>query len=133
MDSNDNSFRQNFETLLALFKKLADKMAEGDVPGTNPAFANQFKMMLSQYEMMKHMMPQDIPDQFREPFRLMMENMIQQLKEEVGDDIIPEKENREEMKSGIDEIEKMLRSPGIDPAEVDKLLDRLTELKTKKR
>jgi hypothetical protein len=134
MDANDKSFRQNFETLLALFKKLADKMSEGEIQGMNPEFANQFRMMLSQYEMMKHMMPHNIPEQFREPFRQMMENMIHQLKVEVGDEMIfnPEqKELVEEEEQTIEEIEKLLGRPGLNPAEMDKLLDKLVELKSK--
>ena len=132
MDSNDQSFRENFETLLALFKKLADKMSEGDIPGMNPQFAGQFKVMLSQYEMMKHMMPDDIPEKFREPFRQMMENMIHQLKEEVGEDIIIPPGKREEKERTIEEIEEMLSRPGLNPGEMDKLLDRLTDIKLKK-
>ena len=132
MDSNDQSFRENFETLLALFKKLADKMSEGDIPGMNPQFAGQFKLMLSQYEMMKHMMPDDIPEKFREPFRQMMENMIHQLKEEVGEDIVIPPGKREEKERTIEEIEEMLSRPGLNPGEMDKLLDRLTDIKLKK-
>jgi hypothetical protein len=135
MDSNDKSFRENFETLLALFKKLADKMSEGEIQGMNPEFASQFKTMLNQYEMMKHMMPHNIPEQFREPFRQMMENMIHQLKEEVGDDLIDEHargEHTNEREKSIEEIEEMLCRPALEPAEIDRLLDKLTELKAKK-
>ncbi len=131
MDSNDKSFRENFETLLALFKRLADKMSEGEIQGMNPEFASQFKTMLNQYEMMKHMMPHNIPEQFREPFRQMMENMIHQLKVEVGEDLIVEQVVNEREKT-IEEIEEMLRRPALEPAEMDKLLDRLTELKSNK-
>ncbi len=132
MDSNDQSFRENFETLLVLFKKLADKMSEGDIPGMNPQFAGQFKLMLSQYEMMKHMMPDDIPEKLREPFRQMMENMIHHLKEEVGEDIFNTPGKRAEKERTIEEIEVMLSRPGLDPGEIDKLLDRLTDIKLKK-
>ncbi len=132
MDSNDQSFRENFETLLALFKKLADKMSEGDIPGMDPQFAGQFKLMLSQYEMMKHMMPDDIPEKFREPFRQMMENMIHHLKEEVSEDIINLPGKSEEKERTIEEIEQMLGRPGLETGEMDKLLDKLTDLKLKK-
>ncbi len=149
MDSNDQSFRDNFETLLALFKKLADKMSEGNLSGTNPQFAGQFKLMLNQYEMMKHMMPDDIPEKFREPFRQMMENMITQLRSEVGEDLLnehPGTEKKEEAKlpagkkasetnpadNTQKEIEDLLSRPGLDPGEMDKLLDRLAEIKSKK-
>ncbi|MFO7922503.1 MAG: hypothetical protein R6U58_02280 [Bacteroidales bacterium] len=132
MNSNDNSFRHDFETLMALFKKLADKMSEGEIPGMNPQFTNQFKMMLSQYEMMKHMMPDDIPEQFREPFRQMMENMIYQLKEEVGEDMVIASEKQEDKDRTIEEIEQMLSRPGLEPGEMDKLLDKLADLKSKK-
>ncbi|TVR74633.1 MAG: hypothetical protein EA408_02710 [Marinilabiliales bacterium] len=146
MERKDDSFRQNFETLLALFKKLADKMSEGEIEGVNPQFAGQFRMMLNQYEMMKNMMPDDIPEHLREPFRQMMEKMIHQLKDEIGEDIIltsPRKgvSRETEMPSSgegsdedttISEIEDNLRKPGLDPAEIDKLLDRLAELKSQK-
>jgi hypothetical protein len=135
MDSNDKSFRQNFEILLALFKKLADKMAEGEIQGMNPEFSLQFKMMLGQYEMMKHMMPHNIPEQFREPFRQMMENMIHQLKEEVGEDFMLTPEKKEiklEEEQTIGELEELLRQPGLDQVEMDRLLDKLVEIKSKK-
>jgi hypothetical protein len=129
MDQKDQSFSQNFETLMELFKKLAYKMSKGEIPGSDPALSNQFKMMLGQYEMMKHLMPNDIPEQFREPFRQMMETMIIQLKDEVGDDASLTPEKKEETERSIDQIEEMLRKPGLKPAEVDKLLDKLTLLK----
>lgn len=146
MDSNDQSFRDNFETLLALFKKLADKMSEGDLSGTNPQFAGQFKLMLNQYEMMKHMMPDDIPEKFREPFRQMMENMIIQLKNEVGEDLTGEPGKMEDTKQPAakkagdtnpadtteKEILEKLSRPGLDPGEMDNLLDRLADIKSKK-
>ncbi len=133
---------------MALFRKLSDKMSEGEIQGINPQFAGQFKMMLNQYEMMKNMMPDDIPEHLREPFRQMMENMIHQLKDEIGDDILSapgkkedggEPENTSagvtsepEKDKTIGEIEDSLRQPGLDPAEMDKLLDRLAELKSQK-
>ncbi len=137
MDSDNQPFRHNFEVLLSMFKKLADKMSKGEIEGTNPEFAKQFKMMLSQYEMMKHMMPHDIPEQFREPFRHMMENMIYHLQEEIGEDIfMGENEETTEKKSEneitVEDIETMLGRPDLEPAEMDKLLDELTELKSKR-
>ncbi len=146
MDNSENSFRQNFETLLALFRKLADKMSEGEIQGVNPQFAGQFRMMLNQYEMMKNMMPDDIPEHLREPFRQMMENMIHQLKDEIGEDIfltspgkvkssepdLPSSGEGSEKDATIKEIEDSLRRPGLDPGEMDKLLDRLAELKSQK-
>ncbi len=146
MERKDDSFRQNFETLLALFRKLADKMSEGEIQGVNPQFAGQFRMMLNQYEMMKNMMPDDIPEHLREPFRQMMENMIHQLKDEIGEDIfltspgkgessepdLPSTGEGSEKDSTIMEIEDSLRKPGLDPGEMDKLLDRLAELKSQK-
>ncbi len=148
MEQRDDSFRQNFETLMALFRKLSDKLSEGEIQGVNPQFAGQFKMMLNQYEMMKNMMPDDIPEHLREPFRQMMENMIHQLKDEIGDDILltpgkkeegsePDKPSagvtsEQEKDKTIGEIEDSLRQPGLDPGEMDKLLDRLAELKSQK-
>ena len=136
MKSNDKSFRESFDTMLALFKKLADKMSEGELQGMNPEFAKQFKLMLSQYEMMKHMMPNNIPEQFREPFQKMMENMIHQLKKEVGDEpqkvISAQKEAGQKEEQKIEEIEEMLKKPGLDPGEMDELLDKLAEIRQKK-
>ncbi len=133
MESNKKSFKQNFETLLALFKKLAEKMSEGEISGANPQFANQFKIMVSQYETMKNISPEDIPEQLREPFRQMMENMINQLKDEIGEDIIQSPEKQEDKERTITEIENMLSRPGLDSGEMDKLLDKLTDLKSIKR
>ncbi len=137
MNSNDRTFRENFDTMLALFKKLADKMSEGEIQGMSSEFANQFKLMLSQYEMMKHIMPNNIPEQFREPFQKMMENMIHQLKEEVGDETIVattgNEAGKDENPAGeLEEIEKMLSRQDLDPDEMDKLLDKLGEIKSKK-
>jgi molecular chaperone DnaK (HSP70) len=129
MDQKDKSFSQDFETLMALFRKLADKMSNDETAGSNPALSTQFKLMLSQYEMLKHLMPNDIPEQFREPFRKMMETMIVQLKNEVGNDESLTPEKKEESERSIDQIEEMLRKPGLKPEEIDKLLDRLTLLK----
>ncbi len=133
MESNEQ-FRKDLQTLVELFKKYADKVSDGEIDGMDPELAKQFKMMLGNYDMVKNMMPQQVPEQFREPFQQMIKSLIHQLKEEVGDVDVSENEISEE-KTGntqsIEEIQEILKKPGLSNEEIDELLDRMSSLKNK--
>ena len=133
MESNEQ-FRKDLQTLVELFKKYADKVSDGEIDGMDPELAKQFKMMLGNYDMVKNMMPQQVPEQFREPFQQMIKSLIHQLKEEVGDVDVSENEISEE-KTGnaqsIEDIQEILKKPGLSNEEIDELLDRMSSLKNK--
>lgn len=131
MDHNEH-FREELQTLIELFKKYADKVAQGEIDGMDPELARQFKSMLGNYDMMKNVIPHQIPEQFREPFRQMIKSLIDQLREEVRDAEsigYTDEITGTDSSQTVDEIEDMLKKPGLSNEEVDKLLDRISSIK----
>jgi len=134
MDHNEQ-FREDLQTLIELFKKYADKVSQGEIDGMDPELARQFKTMLGNYDMMKNVIPQQLPEQFREPFRQMIRSLINQLRAEVGDSVSfspPVIESGEDNIQTVEEIEEILRSPGLSNEEIDQLLDRMSMIKRNK-
>ncbi len=131
MDHNEQ-FREDLQTLIELFKKYADKVSQGEIEGMDPELARQFRTMLGNYDMMKNMIPQHVPEQFREPFSQMIKSLINQLREEIGyaDSLSHENEvTSADKPETIEEIEEILKKPGLSSEEIDQLLDRMTMIK----
>jgi malonyl CoA-acyl carrier protein transacylase len=72
--------------------------------------------------------------QFGEPIKQMVADMVEQLKEELDDGVLPVTELEESAqvitghKRTIEEIDELLKRPGISEEEIDKLLDERNRL-----
>lgn len=145
-NENSESLRKNLDELIRLFKKVKDKSVFENIPGINKAFFSNFEMLVNNYDMIKDDLSEELLEQFGEPIHKMIADTVKQLKEQLGeigeydDDFIddkpetknvlitPEPENYEEE---IKYIDDMLKRGSLKAEEVDRLLDRRSELKKK--
>ncbi len=136
----DEMFKRDLDELFRLFNRLIKDKSIEDVPGLNQGMMKQFEFFFSNYENMKDQLSSQLQGQFGEPVKEMVRALIQQLKQEVGDDGFPEEIKDEEEAVIEDEIKKiegkterekideLLKSPGLTEDQVNELLDRRSNL-----
>ncbi len=136
----DENFKKDLDELFRLFNKLIKDRPIEDVPGLNQGMLRQFEFFFSNYENMKDQISQQLQGQFGEPVKEMVKGLIQQLKEELGEDdfletieeedelILDEEINKIEGKSEREKIDELLKTPGLTEEQIDELLDRRSNL-----
>ena len=133
----DESFKQELDELFRLFKKVMETRPMEEIPGVNKAMLQQFQFFFSNYENMKDQIAYQLQGQFGDSVKQMVRTLIEQLREEVGDDELlsePSTEveeakplleisgtNVEEEKKKIDEL---LKKQNLTEEQVNELLDR---------
>ncbi len=143
-------FKQDLDELFRLFNKLMEKQESGmeEIPGVNKMMLQQFKFFFNNYEQMKDQIAYQLQGQFGESVQDMVRTLIQQLREELDEDefLIDETEDdaetkeiesitSEDSKASIDaqkeiaKIDEMLKNKNLTPEQIDKLLDRRSNLK----
>lgn len=144
-NERNKSLKKNLDELIRLFKKVKDKSVFENIPGINKAFFNNFEMLVNNYDMIKEDLSEELLSQFGEPIHKMIADTVVQLKEQLGeagelDDELPEfKESKnilitpepENPQDEVKHIDEMLKRGGLKADEVDRLLDRRSELKSK--
>jgi hypothetical protein len=127
MDQGSESFRKKIDQLMELFKRFAEKMEKENLTDTSP-FGQNFKMMVENYDRMKGFLPDDIPENLRAPFELMLNDLIDKLREEIGE--MPQTTIQlEKSNETLTEIEQKLKQGNLTPAEMDELLDKMIAMK----
>lgn len=127
MDQGSESFRKKIDQLMELFKRFAEKMEKENLTDTSP-FGQNFKMMVENYDRMKGFLPDDIPENLRAPFELMLNDLINKLRDEIGE--IPQTPMQvEKSNESLSEIEQKLKQGNLSPAEMDELLDKMISMK----
>ncbi len=103
----DENFKKDLDELFRLFNKLVKDRPIEDVPGLNQGMLRQFEFFFSNYENMKDQISQQLQGQFGEPVKEMVKGLIQQLKEELGEDEFLETIDEEDELILDDEIQKI--------------------------
>ena len=101
MSTSDSSFDENLDLLIKLLRKLKDKTDKDDIPGMPKMFFANFDFVINNYEMMKDHISDQLLNQFGEPIKQMVADMVDQLKEELGDDLDMIIEEQEEIHRGL--------------------------------
>lgn len=138
-------FKRDLDELFRLFNKLMEKQEDDmmEIPGFSKAMLEQFKFFFSNYENMKDQIALQLQGQFGEPVQEMVEGLIKQLREELGEEEwMPELEEPErvelppetekaisDVEAEIAKIDELLQNPNLTPEQVDELLDRRSKLK----
>ena len=131
--------------LFRLFKKMMEKYPPDSMPGIDKAQAEQLKMMLSNYDEMQVSFSSDMFGLFdEETTQKILSRLIQQLRDQLGEDAYDEAEVAKEQLSIVDKKEKEfeqlptedryvalldaidseLKRPNLSMEEIDNLLDR---------
>ena len=122
--TEESDFSKDLDKLIQLFKKFKEKTVEEDIPGFNKQFFQSFDLIVNNYDMIKNQLSDDYFRQISEPLKQMIQDMIIQLQQELGDDL----ETKTEVNNTIKEIDELLKKPGLSNKEVDELLDKRTDL-----
>ena len=129
MATSDRSFSENLDLLIKLLRKLKDKSQFEGMPGVPKMFVMNFDFFLQNYEKMKDQISEQLLQQFGEPIKQMVADMIDQLQDELDTGIIPELETTTEtpvitgQKKSLEEIDNLLINPSLSQEEIDKLLE----------
>jgi L-lactate utilization protein LutC len=136
MATSDRSFSENLDLLIRLLRKLKDKSQFESMPGVPKMFIMNFDFFLQNYEKMKDQISEQLLQQFGEPIKQMVADMVEQLQEEIDEDLLPGVETSAETpvitggKRTVQEIDEMLKKPGLSEDEIDKLLDERKRVKS---
>lgn len=137
MATNDRSFSENLDLLIKLLKKLKDKSQFESMPGVPKMFIMNFDFFLQNYNKMKDQISEQLLQQFGEPIKQMVADMVEQLQGELDDNIIPDVEIPSETpvitgrKRTLAEIDNLLKNPSLSQEEIDKLLDERHQIRLK--
>ncbi len=121
MDENIESFKQNLDQLIKLFKKLKDRTSVNDIPGIDKMMYQNFDMFLNNYEMMRDRLSDELLSQFGEPIRIIIADLVKRLKEELGEN--EHIEEKQEIINDIEKIDELLKNPNLSEEETNRLLD----------
>ena len=136
MATSDRSFSENLDLLIKLLRRLKDKSQFEGMPGVPKMFIMNFDFFLQNYEKMKDQISDQLLQQFGEPIKQMVADMVEQLQGELDTNLIPEVEPLSEMpiitgqKRTVGEIDELLIKPGLSGDEIDRLLDERKRLKS---
>lgn len=138
MSADDRSFSENLDLLIKLLRKMKDKSQFEGMPGVPKMFITNFDFFLQNYERMKDQITAQLLQQFGEPIKQMVADMVDQLKEELDEDILSgaidvpaESPVITGQKRTVGEIDALLKNPALSQEEIDKLLDERHQLKLK--
>jgi conjugal transfer/entry exclusion protein len=102
-----------------------------EIPGIDKSFFQNFDFVLNNYEMIKDQLSDEMLEQFGTPIQTLIENLINQLKDELGEDFYA-LEPMKEVSDDLQEIEKLLQSSELSNDEIDKLLDKRANILSNK-
>lgn len=122
---DNEELKKQLDELFRLFNKLMEKHPIEDVPGINRMQLEQMRLFLKNYQLMKDQISMEMMGQMNEPVRQMIGMFIKQLREELGEDEYTESAVIEPVKNtdNLEEIDAMLRRPGLAEEEINRLLD----------
>jgi len=138
MATSDRSFSENLDLLIKLLRKLKDKSQFEGMPGVPKMFIMNFDFFLQNYDKMKDQISEQLLQQFGEPIKQMVADMIEQLQDELDSTLTPEVETSVESpvitghRRTVEEIDEMLKKPGLSEEEIDRLLDERKRVKSEK-
>jgi L-lactate utilization protein LutC len=108
------------------------------MPGVPKMFIMNFDFFLQNYDKMKDQISEQLLQQFGEPIKQMVADMVEQLQEELDENLLPEAETSAESpvitghKRTVEEIDELLKKPGLSGDEIDQLLDERKKVKSEK-
>lgn len=128
-------FKKQLDELFRLFNKLMEQKRLDDVPGIDRFQLEQMKMLLRNYDQMKDHISYEMMGQMNEPMRQMIGLFIKQLKEELGEteDIEIQVHETEDNFDNLQQVDELLRQPGLSEEEINRLLDERARIVNEKQ
>jgi len=128
--TNDNeSIKRNLDKLIELFKKFRNNISKEDMPEIEMSYMKNLDLLVSNYELIKDELTDDLVEQFGSPIKDMLSDLVNQLREELGE----ERKNMPGVEDNIRKIEQALSEKDITNDEINKLLDKRSDLVSKNK
>ena len=142
-----DSLKRNMDELIRLFKKIKDKSVFDNLPGVDKMFIQNFDLLVQNYDEIKDDLSEQLLSQFGSPIHKMIEDIVLKLKAELGEDaneteVLAEKTEKPQkvlitpepinIDDEIKTIDNQLNNSSLTPEQVDRLLDRRSDLAKKK-
>jgi predicted DNA binding CopG/RHH family protein len=139
MDESSESFEKDLEQLIRLFKKIRTNSQNEQFSHLDKAFTQNLDFIINNYEMVKNNIPKEMLSQMGLPFQKMLHEFIDQLKAELGEEIYEEEtkslineDNKKVLENDIEQIDILLKRPGLSEEELNHLLDKRNEIINKR-
>ncbi|HBS87818.1 MAG: hypothetical protein A2W91_11115 [Bacteroidetes bacterium GWF2_38_335] len=144
-----DAFKRDLEEIIRLFKLLKEKAKKTGYLNIDDMHYKQIEMLVQSYDMVKDNINEQMLSQFGEPIKDMMQEMIEHLREELGEEhlyssqaqssshSISENASTEDKKviqigPSLEEIDRILSSTNLSDKEINKLLDLRVQMKKAK-
>ncbi|MFC2107025.1 hypothetical protein ACFLRY_01690 [Bacteroidota bacterium] len=133
---------------------MKNKSSLDEIKGIDKNFYFNFEYLLNNYENMKDQISDELLDKFGEPVKEMIAGLVDQLKEELGEEELIKMQSEEyeeieeepilnieediqptsfdEINESIKKIDEKLSKGGLSEEEINKLLDQRMKLKQRK-
>ena len=144
----NNSLKQNMDELIRLFKKIKDKSVFEHLPGVDKMFIQSFDLLVQNYDEIKDDLSDQLLNQFGAPIHKMIADIVVKLKLELGEDLTAKDDSIEKkvkspqkilitpepsnIDNEIKSIDSQLNKGGLTAEQIDRLLDRRSDLAKKK-
>ncbi len=116
---------QKLDELIGLFQQLKERATKEGIIVRNDALYQNFDLLVSNYQMMKDNLPQGLIEEMAAPLKNMISELIDQLKKELGSEIVATKSKtvRE-----LENIDQLLSSGKLNEEQINQLLDERAKL-----
>jgi len=127
MEEKNKIFLKQLDELIVLFEKLRLKATqEGVILKDDPMYKN-FELLAGNYKLIKNNIPPELLEEIGEPIKLMITEMVAQLKKELGVDSNDFDANNTLM-TELNDIDLMLKNHNLSEKEINNLLDKRAKL-----
>lgn len=124
MSDSRKSFVKDLDMLIDLLKKLKEKFGQGYRNKVDQSFFDSFEQILLNYNCIKDDVSEKLLDQFGEPIQHLVSQMVNELNVELD-----EAESQDyNIQMDLKRIDELLASPEVLDDEINRLLDRRSEL-----
>jgi len=128
MEEKNKNFLKQLDELIILFEKLRLKATqEGVILKDDPMYKN-FELLAGNYKLIKNNIPPELLEEIGEPIKVMITEMVAQLKKELGVDTDDFDANNALM-TELNDVDLMLKNNNLSEAEINNLLDKRAKLK----
>ena len=124
MSEKTYSFIESLDYLVDLLKQLKEKIIRETVDQLDDSFSKNLDMIVKNYNVIRNDYSKELTEQFSEPVK----KMVYQLIDQVSDELEEINERNTKVMGDLRRIDQLLGSDNLPIEEMDRLLDKRSEL-----
>jgi len=128
MEKSGKDILNQLDELIALFGKLREKATREKVILKDDPMYKNFDMLAGNYKMIKNNIPAELIEEMGAPIKMMIAEMVAQLKKELGIDDLSAETNSP-LTDELEAIDKLLENKNLSEEEINNLLDKRGQYK----